>query len=195
MKKKCQRPLLEQQNFGLNEGKERDGLWIFYETAYELYQSEVIGSSKLYHRYVNDFPNSHTYTDCVVVAGTNEHKKNFHIMEELLTIRKVLVQKYFEKENLCNSDFFAMHQEFNSTQQSPNPEKSIASTSFSVTFTLKPNFQCFFNSIQTTLIVNSANEAHLFSSNVSETEVKVLLTCCLEHPLKSACNRKNSFFL
>ncbi len=115
-------------------------------------------------------------------------------MEELLTIRKDLVQKYFAKENLCNSDFLVMHQEFNTTQQSSNSEKSIASASFPDTCTSKPDFQCFFNSVQIKLITHSSNEAHLFSSDVSETEVKALFTCCLEHPLKSACNRRVAFF-
>lgn len=184
-----------QQNVKLNKSsKEKDGLWIFYETAYELYQSEVIGDGKFYHRYVNDFLNSHTYTDRVDAAGINEHKKNFHIMEELLTIHKDLVQRCFAKENLSNSDFLAMHQEFNTTQQLPNSKTLIASASFPVTFTSKPDFQCFFNSVQIRLLAQSANEVHLFSSDVSETEVKALFTCCLEHPLKSACNRRVAFF-
>lgn len=167
---------------------------MFYKTAHELYHSEVIGDGKLYHRYVNDFLNSHTYTDRIDAAGMNEHKKNFHIMEELLTVRKDLVQKYFTKENLTISDFFAMHQEFNTTQQSVHPWKPIGSASFPVSITSKPDFQCVFNSEQIRLITHSTNEAHLFTSDVSETEVEALFACCLEHPLKSACNRRVAFF-
>lgn len=55
-------------------------------------------------------------------------------MEELLTIRKDLVQKYFAKEKLCDSDYSIMHQEFNTTQQSPNSEVFIASESLPVAF-------------------------------------------------------------
>ena len=167
---------------------------MFYKTAHELYQSEVIGGGKLYNRYVSDFLNSHTYTDRVDAAGMNEHRKNFHIMEELLAIRKDLVQKYFTKENLTFSDFLVMHQEFNTTQQSSNFEKSIVPTSFPVSITSKPDFQCVFNSVQIRLITHSVNENHLFISDVSETEVEALFTCCLEHPLKSACNRRVAFF-
>lgn len=75
---------------------------MLYKAAHERYQSEVIGNRKLYNRYVKDFLNNHTYTDCVNAAGMNEHKKNYHIMEELLTIRKDLVQKYFAKKSSVN---------------------------------------------------------------------------------------------
>ena len=167
---------------------------MFYKTAHELYQSEVVGDHKLYNRYVNDFLNSHKHTDCVDTAGMNEHNKNFHIMEELLTIRKDLVQKYFAKEKLCDSDYSIMHQEFNTTQQSSNSQVFIASESLPVAFSSKLNFQCSFNSTQIRLITYSVNETHLFSPNVSETEMKAFFTCCLEYPLKSVCNRRVAFF-
>ena len=124
----------------------------------------------------------------------NEHKKNFHIMEELLTIRKDLVQKYFAKEKLWNFDYSIMHQEFNTTQLSPNSDASSASCLLPIEFPSKPDFQCSFNSIQIKLITYSANEARLFSPTVSEAEVKALFACCLEHPLKSACNRRIAFY-
>lgn len=167
---------------------------MFYKTAHELYQSEVIGDRKLYNRYVNDFLNSHTYTDRADARGMNEHKKNFHIMEELLIVRKDLVQKYFTIEKLYYADYLIMHQEFNTTQQSPSFEVSTAAAPLLVTFTSKPDFQCNFNLAQIRLIVHSANEAHLFSHYVSEAEIKALFICRLEHPLKSACNRRVAFF-
>lgn len=134
------------------------------------------------------------YTDCMDAAGMNEHKKNFHIMEELLIIRKDLVQKYFIKEKMCNSDYLIMHQEFNTTQLSSNSEISITSTSLQVPISSKLNFQCYFNSTQIRLITYSVNETHLFTHDVSEAEVKALFACCLEHPLKSVCNRRVAFF-
>lgn len=167
---------------------------MLYKTAHELYQSEVVGEHKLYNRYVNDFLNSHTYTDRVDAAGKNEHKKNFHIMKELLTIRKDLVLEYFVKEKLCKSEYLIMHQEFNTTQQSTNSEVFIASDSLPVAFSSKLNFQCSFNSTQIRLITYSVNETHLFSPNVSETEMKAFFTCCIEYPLKSVCNRRVAFF-
>ena len=167
---------------------------MLYKAAHELYQSEVIGSGKLYNRYVSDFLNSHTYTDRRDAAGMNEHKKNFHIMEELLIIRKDLVKKYFAKDNIYESDYLAMHQEFNTTQHSPNPKVSIVSDSPPIVITPKPDFQCYFNSVQIRLITRSANEAHLFSSDVTEIEIKALFACCLKRPLKSACNRRVAFF-
>lgn len=167
---------------------------MLYKAAHERYQSEVIGNRKLYNRYVKDFLNNHTYTDCVNAAGMNEHKKNYHIMEELLTIRKDLVQKYFAKKKLCESDYSIMHHEFNTTPPFPNSEESITLDSFPTAFTSKPDFQCCFNSMQIRLITHSANAVHLFFPDVSEAEVKSLFTCCLKYPLKSACNRRIAFF-
>lgn len=174
--------------------REGSELWILYKAAHEIYQSEVIGNGKLYNRYVSDFLNSHTYADCIDAAEMNAHKKNFHIMEELLTIRKDLVQKYFTKEKLCDSDYITMDQEFNTTQQLSDSEVSIVSRLLPVAFTSKPNFQCNFNSTQLSIITQSANEVRLFTPDVSEAEIKALFTCCLQHPLKSICNRRIAFF-
>lgn len=195
MERKCQKCLFWQHAVQQREfEEERSGLWMLYKTAYELYQSEVMKGRKLYNRYVSDFLNSHMYTDRVDVAGMNEHKKNFCILEELLTLRKDLVQKYFTKEKLCDTDYLRMHEEFNTTQLSPNSELPIASGSLPVAFTSRPNFQCYFNPIQIRLLMQSVNKAHLFSSDVTEVEVKGLFACCLERPLKSACNRRVAFF-
>lgn len=167
---------------------------MLYKAAYELYQSEVMKGRKLYNRYVSDFLNSHTYTDRVDASGMNEHKKNYCIMEELLTIRKDLVRKYFIKKELCGTDYLRMHEEFNTTQLSPNSEIPIVSGSLPVSFTSRPNFQCYFNPVQIRLLVQSVNKAHLFSSDMTEVEIKALFACCLERPLKSACNRRVAFF-
>lgn len=167
---------------------------MLYQTAYELYQSEVIREHKLYNRYVNDFLNSHAYTAREDVAGKNEHNKNFYIMKELLTNRIDLVQMYFAREKLCNSDYSIMHQEFNTTQQPSNSKVSLGPISLPDSFISKLDFQCYFNSLQISLITHSVNEVHLFVSDVSEAEIKALFTCCLENPLKSANNRKVAFF-
>lgn len=186
---------MQQRKTGLNTSEEKtNGLLLFYKVAYELYQYEVIRGGKLYNRYVSDFLNSHTYTDRVDAIGKNEHKKNFHIMEELLTIRKDLVHKYFAKGKLCDSDFLIMHREFNTTQQFSNFDISNTSGSIQVVDTPKLDFQCCFNSIQIRLITHSFNEVHLFTSNVSEAEVKALFACSLKYPLKSACNRRVALF-
>lgn len=180
---------------GLNKPeKEEDELGTLYKAAYELYQSEVVKGGKLYNRYVSDFLNNHTYTDHMDAAGMNEHKKNFHIMEELLTIRKDLVYRYFTKEKLCDSDYSIMHHEFNTIPPSSDSKVSIVSGSLPVAIRSKLDFQCCFDCTQIRLITDTANETHLFSPDVSEAEIKALFACCLEHPLKSACNRRVAFF-
>lgn len=167
---------------------------MFYKDAHELYQIEVVRDRKLYQRYVNDFLNSHAYTDYVDAARMNEHKKNLHIMEELLTTRKDLLQKYFTREKLCDSDYSVMHHEFNTTQMYSNSDAYSLPCSPPVAPSPDADFQCCFNSRQIKLITHSANEAHLFSPDVSESEVKALFACCLKQPLKSACNRRVAFF-
>lgn len=124
----------------------------------------------------------------------NEHKKNFHIMEELLTIRKDLVQKYFVKEYLSYCDYLLLHQEFNTTQQFINTEVLPILNSLQGYCNTKPDFECHFSSAQIDLITNIVNEVRLFSTDVSEIEIRTLFACCPRHPLKSTCNRKVAFF-
>lgn len=116
-------------------------------------------------------------------------------MKELLTIRKDLVQKYFTREKLCDSDYSIMHHKFNTAQLSSNYEVLNTLCSVPQVFPSKLDFQYCFSSKQIKLITHCANEAHLFSSVVSEAEVKALFTCYLKLPLKSACNRRVAFFL
>lgn len=124
----------------------------------------------------------------------NEHNKNFHIMEELLATREDLICKYFTNPFLSDNDYFIMHHEFNTTQRPVGYEKTIVLDSLSSASPSKLNFQCCFNSAQISLITSCVNEVHLFSSNVSEEEMKALFSCCLDDPLKSACNRRVAFF-
>ena len=175
----------------MNATKRDEGeLWMLYRMAHELYLSEVIGAGKLYKRYVNDFLNSHTYTDRADAAGRNEHKKNFHIMEEVLTLREDLVRKYFGESVFCNPDYSIMHREFNTT---PHPSGSEAESSPLQTVA-RPDFQCCFTPVQIELLTRSVNAVRLFVPDVSEAEVEALFDCRLEEPLKSACNRKVAFF-
>ncbi len=167
---------------------------MLYRIAHKLYQSEFIKDGKMYHRYVSDFLNSHTYTDCMDAAGKNEHKKNYHIMEELLTVRKDLVHKFFGREYLDDSDYFVIHHEFNTTEPLSSSGVSVNSGTLSGVCIPKYEFQCYFNSAQIDIIKLCINEVQLFSTKVSETEVKELFACCLKHPLKSACNRRVAFF-
>lgn len=118
-------------------------------------------------------------------------------MEELLTIRKDLVQKYFTRKTLSDSEYNTMHQEFNTTQitqQLTDSEVSIVSGSPTISSTSKLDFQCCFNSAQLSLITRSVNEVHLFTPDVSESEIKALFACCLKYPLRSTCNRRVAFF-
>ena len=83
--------------------------------AYDLYQVEVINEGKLYQRYADDFVYSHEFHDDVDAWSKNEHQKNFRILDSLLTNRRDLVETYFSKINMNDSELKEMLHLFNTT--------------------------------------------------------------------------------
>lgn len=171
--------------------KELDALWEFYKSAYDTYQFEVVKCGKLYNRYKNDFLKSHTYTNRVDTAGKNEHIKNLGIMCELLNDRQDLVEKYFIRPKFEFNDQTAMQHELDTTavvfSYNDLPyQKDV--------FVSERNFQCYFTSLQLNLLTQSVNELHLFSSNVTNEEMRQLFSGKLCCPLKSTNNRIVAFF-
>ena len=75
-------------------GNERDELFALLKEASFTYRKEVIGKSKLYELYVEDFLNGHYYSDHRDAAGKNRHRKNIGILRGILTKRKDLVEQF-----------------------------------------------------------------------------------------------------
>ena len=65
-------------------GNERDELFALLKEASFTYRKEVIGESKLYELYVEDFLNGHYYSDHRDAAGKNRHRKNIGILRGIL---------------------------------------------------------------------------------------------------------------
>lgn len=171
--------------------KEQDILWMFYKSAYDAYQSEVVKCGKLYNRYKNDYLKSNSYTNRLDIAGKNEHAKNLGIMYELLNGRADLVEKYFIRPTFKIDDYLAMQHELDTAEMiscyNDLTDSKNASTS-------ERNFQCYFTSLQLNLLTQYVNELHLFSSDVTNEKMRQLFSGKLCLPLKSANNRIVAFF-
>lgn len=101
-----------------SSGNRRESLWMLYKSAFRSYQQEVISGGKLYDRYVTDFLNSHTYTDCMDAAGMNNHLTNLGIMTDLLKTRKDLVVRFFGRQKFSQEDFIDMQRLLDTTDAS-----------------------------------------------------------------------------
>lgn len=87
-------------------GNERDELFALLKEASFTYRKEVIGESKLYELYVEDFLNGHYYSDHRDAAGKNRHWKNIGILRGILTKRKDLVNPEKPDVPLNKNDAF-----------------------------------------------------------------------------------------
>lgn len=165
---------------------------MLYKSAFKSYQQEVVGSGKLYDRYVTDFLNSHTYTDCMDASGMNNHLTNLGIMTDLLRTRKDLVVRFFGRQKFSQEDFIDM-QRLLDTTDAPGPipiDNLLPNGGNDNPYT----FECMFTPNQMSLIVHCANEAHLFSAPVTESDMQSLFGCKAGTPLRSANNRRVAIF-
>lgn len=124
-------------------------------------------------------------------AGKNEHIKNLGIMCELLNDRADLVDKYFIQPTFEIDDYLAMQHELDTAEMLScyNDLTDHKSTSAS-----ERNFQCYFTSLQLDLLTQYVNDLHLFSSDVTNEEIRQLFSGKLCRPLKSTNNRMVAFF-
>ncbi len=158
-------------------------LWTLYQTAYRLYQKEVIEEKKLYKRFKDDFINGNTYPKRCDVDGLNEHKKNLGILKELLNNRHDLVEKYFVRPSFEYKDYLTMQHELDTT------EVGYACTS-EVTH-LKPlTLDSNVSSEMFAGLAKVLNDTHVFTTRVTSEQVEAMLALKLSSPLKADVNRK-----
>ena len=174
-------------------GNERDELFALLKEASFTYRKEVIGESKLYELYVEDFLNGHYYSDHRDAAGKNRHWKNIGILRGILTKRKDLVEQFFSNILFAPNRMDELLRLFNTTKASsglkeepdkPRPETNLPALSLG----------SFLNDNQLSLIAHCANEAQLFTTPVNAGILRSLLEGTLHQPLKSANNRLVAFF-
>ena len=94
--------------------------------AYDLYQVEVVNQGKIYQRYADDFVYSHEFHDAIDAWNKNEHQKNYHILDSLLTKRRDLVEQFFSKDNVSDADLMELLHLFNTTL--PSSRNYVAPT-------------------------------------------------------------------
>lgn len=155
-------------------GNERDELFALLKEASFTYRKEVIGESKLYELYVEDFLNGHYYSDHRDAAGKNRHRKNIGILRGILTKRKDLVELFFSNILFAPNRMDELLRLFNTTKASsglkeepdkPRPETNLPALSLG----------SFLNDNQLSLIAHCANEAQLFTTPVNAGILRSLL--------------------
>lgn len=158
-------------------------LWTLYQTAYRLYQKEVIEENKLYKRFKNDFINSNTYPKRCDVDGLNEHNKNLGVLKELLDNRRDLVDKYFLKPSFEHEDYLAMQHELDTTEVGSTCPSEFSPIKH---LTLDSNV----SSEMFAGLAKVLNDTHVFTTRVTAEQVKAMLALKLLSPLKADVNRK-----
>lgn len=72
--------------------------------AKTMYLRDVVAGSKQYHRYVEDFVNSHRYIDCNHAVCRNCHEMNIHIVKGLLNDCSNLIRSLFTEADFSFVD-------------------------------------------------------------------------------------------
>lgn len=73
----------------------RNELFALLASARKTYLRDVIDSGKLYHRFVDDFINSHRYIDCDNVVCRNCHEMIIHVVRGILYDYQDYVRQIF----------------------------------------------------------------------------------------------------
>lgn len=142
--------------------------------AKAIYLREVVGEGKRYHRYVDDFVNSHRYIDCNNAICRNCHEMNVHIIKGLLSDCAQFIQPYFTAETFSFEDCMALKRMYDKTEVQP----------FGVHSAIEPtnapplSFGCNFTHEQMTGIVSCAETYHLFCvSKLRIEDMEALFAC------------------
>lgn len=160
-------------------------LWTLYQTAYRLYQKEVIEEKKLYKRFKDDFINGNTYPKRCDVDGLNEHNKNLGILKELLDNRCDLVEKYFVRSSFEHKDYLAMQHELDTTE--------VGFTCTSEVTHLKPlTLDSNVSSEMFAGLAKVLNDTHVFTTRVTSEQVEAMLALKLSIPLEGQTSTEKS---
>ena len=158
--------------------------------AYDLYQVEVVNQGKLYQRYADDFVYSHEFHDAIDAWSKNEHQKNYRILDSLLTNRRDLVENYFNKSKISETELREMLTLFNTTLPSSNTfvaRKKVRETS-------DLNLCSCLDNDDLGILARCCNEAQIFSEVINASDLLSLLEGKMTMPLHSRNNRLVAFF-
>lgn len=179
---------------------------MLHKKAHKKYQEEVVTGEKLYDRYVLDFCNENIFLndgkEDITVKELNQRNKNYHIVTTLLRERNDLVEKYFNRPNFSLNDFQELSKEFNTTEipiQDALPieePKSIEEKTEPKSIVGKDNpFNCKLDEEEFRLMTDCANEANIFSTEITPQILEDFFYCRLSGALKSTNNRLFAYFM
>ena len=119
----------------------RNELFALLASARKTYLRDVIDSGKLYHRFVDDFINSHRYIDYGNVVCRNCHEMIIHIVRGILHDYQDCVRKKFTTESFSLDDCMELKRMYDTSEiNSPafaydaNPMATATSLSFECNF-------------------------------------------------------------
>ena len=153
----------------------RNELFALLASARKTYLRDVIDSGKLYHRFVDDFINSHRYIDCDNVVCRNCHEMIIHVVRGILYDYQDYVRQIFSAGAFSLDDCMELKRmydtsEINSPAFAYDADPMATATSLS--------FECNFSKEQMAGIVSCANTYHLFYvPTVRMEDMEVLFAC------------------
>lgn len=153
----------------------RNELFALLASARKTYLRDVIDSGKLYHRFVDDFINSHRYIDCDNVVCRNCHEMIIHVVRSILYDYQDYVRQIFSAGAFSLEDSMELKRvydtsEINSPAFAYDADQMATATSLS--------FECNFSKEQMAGIVSCANTYHLFCvPTVRMEDMETLFAC------------------
>lgn len=141
------------------------------------YLHDVVTDGKQYHRYVDDFVNSHRYIGCDCAVCKNCHEVNIHIIKGLLTDYAQFIKHFFAAEVLSFEGCMALKRMYDMSGTPPIAGTPLAGEPVN---TIPLSFGCNFSREQMIGIVSCANAYHLFHVSTLRIEDLEALFACRE---------------
>lgn len=143
--------------------------------AKTMYLRDVVTGSKQYHRYVEDFINSHRYIDCNRAVCQNCHEMNIHIVKGLLNDCAQLIRPLFSAADFSFEKCMELKQTYDTFVP---PLHSVTCHKDRPTGIYLLSFGCNLTRKQMMGITACANTYHLFCvSNLHVEDMEALLAC------------------
>ena len=155
----------------------RNELFALLASARKTYLRDVIDSGKLYHRFVDDFINSHRYIDCDNVVCRNCHEMIIHVVRGILYDYQDYVRQIFSAGAFSLDDCMELKRRYD-TSEINSPAFAYDADPMATAASL--SFECNFSKEQMAGIVSCANTYHLFCVSMLRIEDMEALFSCKE---------------
>lgn len=152
--------------------------------AYTLYRKRCVGvhRKEVYIQFAKDFVNLKRYVNCHhEVVCMNIHNVNFHRIIRLFIHNGGLVRKYFDKDSFTEVDCDNLATEFLMNDQ--DSAVNVVNNPHKVRDSSHTTFDCYLSDEQIAIITEGVNKADVFTTHVSEAQIRQLFNCELPHPL------------